>query len=315
MIRFLKKMSVFLIAYLVVAVVFFLLVPAQYPTSYDAAIQDKIDRLEKTESPKIILVGNSNLTFGIVSEEIENAMGMPVVNLGFNKGFGNIFNENIAKRNICEGDLVIICHNNFNDDGKMFNRDEFWFAMENHFDLWDIPGVYVILENAYNLPWYILKATIHYISGRQNDIYRYYRDDLNEYGDFKPEVHASVDPNGDSSPNKVKMPSISETCVKRINALNRYCKERGATLLIAGYPIADTEGRPADEAYEKFQAELERRMECPVISTYTDYIFPVEYFHELALHLTDKGALLRTGQLIKDLSAWRKNEETVQKAN
>ena len=113
MIRFLKKMSVFLIAYLVVAVVFFLLVPAQYPTSYDAAIQDKIDRLEKTESPKIILVGNSNLTFGIVSEEIENAMCMPVVNLGFNKGFGNIFNENIVKRNICEGDLVIICHNNF----------------------------------------------------------------------------------------------------------------------------------------------------------------------------------------------------------
>ena len=55
MIRFLKKMSVFLIAYLVVAVVFFLLVPAQYPTSYDAAIQDKIDRLEKIESPKIIL--------------------------------------------------------------------------------------------------------------------------------------------------------------------------------------------------------------------------------------------------------------------
>ena len=56
-------------------------------------------------------------------------------------------------------------------------------------------------------------------------------------------------------------------------------------------------------------------MECPVISTYTDYIFPVEYFHELALHLTDKGALLRTGQLIKDLTAWRKNEETVRKAN
>ena len=247
MIRFLKKMSVFLIAYLVVAVVFFLLVPAQYPTSYDAAIRDKIDRLEKIGSPKIILVGNSNLTFGIVSEEIEKAIGMPVVNLGFNKGFGNIFNENMAKRNICEGDLVIICHNNFNDEGKMFYRDEFWFTMENHFDLWDIPGFYGILENAYNLPWYMLKATMHYISGRQNDIYRYYRDDLNEYGDFKPEVHASVDPNMYNNPNKVKMPSISETCVRRINALNRYCKERGATLLIAGFPIADEEDRPADE--------------------------------------------------------------------
>jgi len=33
------------------------------------------------------------------------------------------------------------------------------------------------------------------------------------------------------------------------------------------------------------------------------------------LHLTDKGALLRTGQLIKDLTAWRKNEETVRKVN
>ena len=315
MIRFLKKMSVFLIAYLVVAVLFFLLVPAQYPTSYDAAIRDKIDRLEKIESPKIILVGNSNLTFGMVSEEIENTIGMPVVNLGFNKGFGNIFNENMAKRNICEDDLVIICHNNFNDDGKMFNRDEFWFAMENHFDLWDIPGIYGILENAYNLPWYILKATIHYISGRQNDHYRYNRYDLNEYGDFKPEVHASVALNSDLNPNMVKLPSISETCVKRINALNRYCKERGATLLIAGYPIMDAKDRPADEEFDKFQAELERRMDCPVISTYTDYIFPLEYFHDPALHLTDKGALLRTRQLIKDLTAWRKNEETVQKAN
>ena len=65
----------------------------QYDTSYNAALHDKIDRIEMIEEPKIVLIGNSNVAFGFDSEMIEEAFGMPVVNMGLHGALGNAFHE------------------------------------------------------------------------------------------------------------------------------------------------------------------------------------------------------------------------------
>ena len=102
----------------------------------------------------------------------------------------------------------------------------------------------------------------------------------------------------------VAIPTISDAYVKRVNALNKYVSERGATLLIAAYPIAWHENAPSKEEYEKFEQELRQRLDCQVISDYTQYCFEPEYFFNTYLHLTDEGAKMRTELLIQDLKKY-----------
>ena len=74
--------------------------------------------------------------------------------------------------------------------------------------------------------------------------------------------------------------------------------------MIAGYPIAKCEYTPENDEYKKFQEELQSRMECDVISDFTNYIWDENYFYDAKYHLTEEGVQLRTEQLIVDIHNW-----------
>ena len=82
------------------------IIGSQHEDGYCASLIDKAARLESINDPKIILVGNSNLSFGMDSRRVQEALNMPVVNLGLHGGLGNAFHEDIAKLNINSGDIV-----------------------------------------------------------------------------------------------------------------------------------------------------------------------------------------------------------------
>ena len=56
--------------------------------NYLAAVLEKDRLIRNTASPKIILVGGSNLAFGIDSRAIEDSLGIHVVNMGCTRGLG-----------------------------------------------------------------------------------------------------------------------------------------------------------------------------------------------------------------------------------
>ena len=103
---------------------------------------------------------------------------------------------------------------------------------------------------------------------------------------------------------KSEAPKVDEETANRLNELNSYVNEHGGTMFIAGYPIAVKEEDLTEQRadYGIFQKELEDLMDCEVISEYTDYFMDYDYFYNTNLHLTSRGARIRTEQLIKDLS-------------
>lgn len=96
----------------------------QYLYGYNASIIDKVNRLRSIEEPKLILVGNSNLPFGIRSDYLEEEIGMPVINLGIHGGLGDPFHENMIKGAINEGDIVVVCHTDYSQKGG-----EYWIQL------------------------------------------------------------------------------------------------------------------------------------------------------------------------------------------
>lgn len=294
---------------LVVGFLFGLVMP-QYAMSYNASLLDKVKRLKSIDGPKIVLIGNSNLAFGIDSAAIEEAFGMPVVNMGVHGGLGNAFHEEMAKINVHEGDIYIVCQTEYDDDDTILDPSLCWITLENHLSLWTLLRQKDVPQMAEAFSTYVKKALEQWTEGTGNRATdpQYAREAFNEYGDNRyPRLNdGSVPPPPYASQ---EVPRVGDACVDRLNALAAYLESRGATLLLAAFPIASGEYTPLVEEYEAFQEELESRLNFPVISYFTDYLMEYGYFYDTLFHLTDAGVEIRTNLLIEDLSWWMENRE------
>ncbi len=278
----------------------FVIVMPQYTGNYQASMIDKVERLKSTEGPKIVLIGNSNLAFGIDSARIEEAFGMPVVNMGLHGGVGNAFNEQAAKYNVDEGDIYIVSHTNYDDADCIKNPMLAWITIENHAELYPLirPKDWLDMVKAY--PTYLKKCLTMWRTEtgnlETNDCYR--RSAFNAYGDIyypRPVTEGGIDFSS------VTINHINDSTAQRLNELNRYLTERGATMVVAAYPIAVYEKTPSPEEYYEMGREMAESLECPVISDFRDYMLDEAYFYNSHTHLTDEGTRLRTDQLIRDI--------------
>lgn len=308
--RFLKKILIMLSILSVCCAALFLFdfFAWQKPRAlgYQAAVTDKLQRLESIDEPKIILVGHSNVAFGINSKQLEDAMSMPVVNLGMHGGMGNVFHENLAKANINKGDIVVVCHSSYDTDavdGRLL-----WQTVcvnPRSFSFID-PKNYPLLLQSY--PEYWRESFLTNLLGSRGEEKEtcYVRKAFNEYGDIvlRPES-MQVDEsffNGAAIP----LPAMDDETVERLNRYNEYITAQGATMVVAGYPIVYGEYSTYTAAdFQAFETELRGALDCDVISHYTDYFYPYEYFYDTYLHLTQEGTTARTAQLIADLQAWQ----------
>lgn len=306
--RFIKNIAIFsgvLLLILAAVIAFdFFIVGNQYTHAYSAAILDKVERLQSIEEPKIILVGNSNLSFGVDSAKIEEAIGMPVVNLGLHGGLGHAFHEEMAKLGISGGDIVIVCHTDYANNA-ISDPVLACTTLEKNWQLWDIARAEDLGTILRGYPRYFLNAVKNWLFRKDTPIPDncYSRTAFNAYGDIvlrpNQETVQTVFFEGST-----QIPAMGEACIARMNAFHTYVQEKGATMLVSFYPVAKGEYSPPEEEYRAFQAELENALDCQIISDICDYFIPYEYFYDTVYHLDDEGVAIRTEQLIRDLQAW-----------
>lgn len=308
--KFIKKIVTFIMLFLVtlIAVVLFdyYVLGNQHLGNYEAAILDKTARLNSIDEPKIILVGNSSLAFGMDSKMLEEAMGMPVVNMGLHGALGNAFCEDMAKAGISEGDIVVVCHLDYSDDDSIEDPALALITVEKHRELWPLIRLKDCLGIARAYPDYF-KDCIMYKYTKEDDntpedTTCYSRSAFNEYGDICRRF--KDDDNFEFFEGCVTVPEINMVCINRLNKLNEYVTDHGAVMVIAGYPIGDGEYTPDRSEYEEFERQLRSLADCEVISHFTDYFIPYEYFYDTRYHLDDQGVQIRTEQLIEDLHKW-----------
>lgn len=307
-----KKKIIFFVkclVMLVLVIIFcFQMVMPQYLNNYQAALIDKNQRLCSIEGAKIVLVGNSNLAFGIDSAAIEEAFGMPVVNMGMHGGVGNPLNEQAALQNVCEGDIVILSYSNFDDGDVIKNQQLAWITIENHYELWNYirPKDWPAMIKAY--PTYLKGCLGLWCQGIGNmdDGNEYSRQAFNEYGD---NIYDRPNLVTGTNLNEVHIPQIGDETIERINALNQELTSQGATLLVTAYPSPICENTPSVSEFQSFQDDIEERLDCPVISRYEDYIMDGDLFYNTYLHLNNQGVQVRTELLIADLQQYMENRE------
>ena len=281
---------------------------------YMLALKDKHARLDSIASPKIILIGGSNIAFGINGKMIEDSLKMPVANMGIHVGLGLEYMINEVKPSIKKGDIVVMVP----EYGLMFekiapkNNEPFFKALEGDFRIINyvdnrkkIPFIlssYVsILQSRLKSLLFDAEAEQQPHLKRNQKVYR--RFSYNYRGDMM--AHLGMSTQGfkkdDDALTDFKGRFIPKYFVHLTNTFNTYIKQHNAKLFMSFPPTPSS-------LYDKkigeniFQ-DLSKKIDCPILMKPSEVVFPDSLFFDSRYHLLKESRSERTAHLIARLKA------------
>ncbi|MEX1377730.1 MAG: hypothetical protein AB1Z23_09720 [Eubacteriales bacterium] len=302
--KFIKKIIIFIIILsLIISIpyIIILALPPVYSSSYTAAIIDKYERLKSIDEPKIIMIAGSNYSFGIDSETIEEAFGMPVVNMGLHISYGMETVFSYVKNTINEGDIIIL---GLEYDVSMEGVSGLMCnSIENNLELLSMVPVNMYLQTANDYLHYG-KDKIKILSTEGERIYQglYSRAAFNQYGDIGYSCENNKMENGYLADSKILI-TPNDSLVEMINSvnkLNNYIRKKGAYMYYS-FPSVNELSLEDESNIPTYLDFLKNNLKVPIISEISDYIFESKYFYDTNYHLNDEGTRLRTQLLIRDM--------------
>ena len=109
--RFILKIVLFSIILLITAFILFFvssyIIKDKVKNKGRASVIDKTERLASTTSPRIILIGRSNICYGIDSKLLQDSLHLPVIDMSINARVGMCFYMNQLKPYLHKNDIVI----------------------------------------------------------------------------------------------------------------------------------------------------------------------------------------------------------------
>lgn len=281
--------------------------PKDEANQYVNAIADKEARLAATVPPRLILVGGSNLAFGVESIALEQAVGLPTTNLAITAVFGTEFILNQAAAHVRSRDVIVLSLEYYLFTGEAPQASTLATALETFPGSWRYlraPQWKALLDGGLVHLSHIARTSLanargyHALSG---GVYR--RDHFNDHGDMTAHHGLPSVPIVNRPP---KLPPAAlHTTLESIAAFVALCKARGATVYfeLPPWPAEWISAHP--EIVGKIHTGLLEIPGLVVLNTPAQAGFPREAFFDTEYHLTQAGGKLRTDRLIESLSAAR----------
>lgn len=279
-----------------------------YLETYYCGLQTQYDRLLSVDEEKVVVVGGSNVAFGLDSELFEQLYGKPSVAFGLYGAFGTKLMMDLSKTNLNKGDIVILAPELTAEAYSLFfNADAVWKATEGRTDILrkiDFENYDEMLSELYEFLTTKNEYIENGVSISPEDIYSF--SSLNDYGEIKKGLRSgnvlAVGYQNDEILYSVE--DVADDFFDYINDYVTYCKLRGVTVYFSFSPTNDratVNQQITQEDWASLYFELTQRLDCAVISNPSDYVFDYRYFYDTNFHLNDSGVVLRTVQLVKDL--------------
>lgn len=292
--------------------------------AYSRAILDKHQRLMETVAPRLVLVGGSNLAFGIDSAMLQNELDILVVNTGLNAGFGlGRMLDDLAPF-LQSGDTLVIApeYSHFTSewDGKAAAWDlvsdtrrysllvSDTFIAPEYQRLVDARlasgagAVFPVKTTLYGLPSafleYVKNKVLALIPHSPNPR-AYTRDGFNEYGDYIK--HLGVE-NQAFKP-KPQLEPLNPQYLARFFQFVAAFTSRGIRVILTYPSYEEVSFYNSVNQIHELDAVIRVCENLTVISTPDDYCFPTAFFYDTAYHLNAQGRAVRSEHVLRDLRA------------
>jgi len=273
--------------------------------NYLAAAIDKHHLLYSTESPRIILVGGSNIAFSVDSEKIQKRFGMLVVNMGLHADVGLRFMLNEVQPALSSGDIIVI------------------FPEYEHFYQIPVDGLPRELGSVIKFcpecisgietPGQIFNMLTGFLQMSESDILRtlrgpekpekiYFRQAFNEWGDVTSHLKKAdkLAPNNHVYDIKIISPNAA---IKSLNSFYRSGSAVDAQVFVMFPAIPLDEYNAQEEKFTALYDLIATELDIPILGTPHDFLYPEEYFYDTVYHMNNIGRDARTDHIIELLSA------------
>jgi len=275
------------------------------------ALEIKQKRLETASPPRMILIGGSNLFFGIDSTMIERQTDYSAVNMGLLRGLRLEYILNEIDAQLCPGDLVVICleYSTLNGDSMGEEGQLIVSATTRRLSnlrLLTWPQWRAMLDHdAAEYLGMVFRQSIQKISERKKREDPGIEGAVNDYGDLtRYHDPAATMPEGGDQRTLVRVRADGvKASVRRINRFVDSCRDRGVAVMFAWPPICRTHFQEGNEQAIEFEQLLRDNLKAPVICSPADMVFEDENFIGRSYHLRGTGVQLRTQRLIDAVDA------------
>ena len=297
--RFLRRASAFVLLQLLVAAVVFRFGAPGKSKHYLGAIQDKIERLEACQGPRIVLVGGSNVAFGIHSPVIQQSFQMETVNLGLQASLGLSFPLECYLQHARSGDIVIVSpeyHLLTSSEHQQGNRLMIDYMLQ------QCPKARRYLIRSDQNTWkHFLDQDglwmVHQWVGRAFRSMRredtsdqiYARAGFNEFGDVVSHYGRSAE---SMMPFGRVPPLTAEAFEQAVTTLNRFqedCQRQGVSVYFSYPPLMDSLYADAEVTIEQLHHSLLERLKIPLLNHPKQFAYPEERFFDTGYHLNQEA--------------------------
>ncbi len=287
------------------------LLPSYYGESYYAELSSMYERLYQAEGKKLVLIGGSNISFGVDTALLEETLAQygydyTVCPFGLYAAVGASAMLELSKDALSSGDLVVLAVEPTNDTlSTYFGATAFWKCCE------DAPQMLLHLNDSQK------SAMIgNYIGYTQERV------SIWQTGDPPKAEGVYAKASFDESCNLVYPREgnamalgydtaaavdfgdiqIEAAFAQQVNEFCAFAQSRGASVFWSFSPVNRAAVENADETGAFFLL-CNKTFVCPVISAPADYLLDSGWFYDSNFHLNDAGAKVRTMQLAQDLLA------------
>ena len=281
-----------------------------------ASFEDKVQLLEKHDQPHLIVIGGSNVVFGINSPMLEKQVGMPVINAGLHGALGLQFYLDVAETYSKPGDVIVLIPEWILLSSRIAPDEDCMFdlieqspsALRFSFSSSEIDWKQYIDEQALAILAQHVQAGLEFQAINQQEIKKlqtpgkYSRPNFNRYGDFIGHHHHKVTKkisqldahySFDESRYQISVERINECA----NALNR----KGVTLLFAYSPVPETVYLRSKNDLRIAHEFLTENINIPILHPPVKTKYPISYFYDTINHLNLEGKAVRTELIIHSL--------------
>lgn len=269
------------------------------------ALPEKHKHLESVQGKKIILLGGSNVSFGIDSKTIQDSFKIPVINMGVHAGLGLEFILNDIKNYIKKGDIIILM-----PEYEHFYTDNYYGEMELVSYIFDVdPSSQKTIETRQwphlikYLPTYSAKKIKNYIPSLLSKslpaIDIYHKESFNEYGDAYLHWTLPNQPFIEAKQNTGKEKIYNEV-IEQIKLFKSQAEKNNIHFYIFPPVIDEISYDHQAAMINEIVKELKNNNLAFEVNP-INYKYQKDLFFNSYYHLNKKGVDIRTKQFIHDL--------------
>ena len=288
--------------------------PSIYGESYYAELAPMTKRLDEAEGKKLVIVGGSNVAFGVDVELLETLLkekgyDYTVCPYGLYAAVGCSAMLSLSEDALGEGDLVVLAIEPTDETfSTYFGATAFLKCTEG------APGLLTRLNAAQRrsaLGNYVAYLQERYAVVRSGELPK--AEGVYSRAAFGENCNLDYDRPGNimalgfdgSEPVDLDAVQISEAFAEQVNDYCGLAKRKGAQVLMSFSPVnrsALADG--SAEVLTAFFARCNSTFLCPIISDPGRYVLDSAWFYDSNFHLNSAGATVRTVRLAEDLLAW-----------